>query len=128
MTTATPAPLPAVTRQPVKIRLHADLIERVRYWSEREGLSANEYMALAIEEKVGRANGDFDIPALGIQRMNQLIDEVAAMSTNLHNLETVVTSGFDSILGLTRGDSYLQDADDGELDEPVLPAGFGDDL
>lgn len=127
MTSTVSAP-PAETRQAVKIRLHPDLLARVRYWADRESMSANEYMALAVEEKIGRANGDYDLPALEIQRLNQVVDEFKSLSSNVANLETVVTAGFDSLLGLTRGDSYLQDAEDGELDEPSLPGGLGGGL
>ncbi|MDP9903215.1 hypothetical protein [Arthrobacter bambusae] len=105
----------AAGSQAVKIRVHPDVHERTKYWAQRHGLSANEYMALAVEEKIARENGDYDLPALEIQRMNQLIDQMVAMSSNVQNLETVVVSGFDSLLGLTRGDSnYLLD-EDGEL-------------
>ncbi|HEU5223057.1 MAG TPA: hypothetical protein VFU07_05175 [Candidatus Lumbricidophila sp.] len=109
-------------RRSVKILLHPDTVERGDYWAAREGLSRNEYMALAVEEKIARANGDYDLPVLEIQRLNQLIDEIKAISTNITNLETVTVSGFDSLLGLTRGDSYLLDAEEGELDVPGEPA------
>jgi predicted DNA-binding protein len=121
-------------RLAVKIRLHPDTYERVGYWSDKAGLSANEYMSLAVEEKIARANGDYDLPALEIQRLNQMVDELKALSANVTNIETVVVTGFDSLLGLTRGDSYLQDEDDGELDTDsafgevdadALGAGFG---
>lgn len=108
------------------LRLHPDTVERVKYWAERQGLSVNEYFALAIEEKIGRANGDYDLPNLEAQRLNQLIDVVTALSTNVNNLETVTVSGFDSLLGLTRGDSYLQDEEDGDLDE-ISPETLGID-
>lgn len=97
------------------LRLHPDTVAQVIYWAKKEGLSENEYMVLAIEEKIARANGDYELPTLEQQRLNQLIDEVRALSTNQANLETVITSGFDSLIGLTRGDGYLLDAEDGEL-------------
>ena len=42
-------------------------------------------------------------------RLNQLVDVVALLSSNVKNLESVVVSGFDSLVGLTRGDNYLLD-------------------
>ncbi|SIO89648.1 hypothetical protein BQ8420_22665 [Nocardiopsis sp. JB363] len=67
-------------------------------------------------EKIRRENGDFDVPDLLTARMNQLIDENKALSTNVANLERVITSGLDSLIGLTRGENYLSDQyEDGEL-------------
>jgi len=112
----------AVGPHAVKIRVHPDVHERSKYWAQRHGLSANEYMALAVEEKIARENGDYDLPALEIQRLNQLIDQMAAMSSNVQNLEIVVVSGFDSLLGLTRGDSFYLLDEDGELTTPAVDA------
>jgi hypothetical protein len=107
---------PDRVRKPV--RLHPDTAQRVGYWATKRELSENEYMAVAIEEKIARENGDYELPTLEQYRLNQLIDEVRALSTNAANLEAVVTSGFDSLLGLTRGDSYLLDEENGELGIP----------
>lgn len=99
-----------------KVRLHPDTNQRLDYWRKKRGLASdNEYIALAVEEKIARENGDYNLPTLEIQRLNQIIDEMRANSTNLANLERVVTSGFGSLLGLTRGDSYLLDDESGEL-------------
>lgn len=119
----TPTTQKAGPRIATKIRLHEDTLERAKYWAASGDFpSVNEFMVLAVEEKIARVNGDYDLPALEVQRLNQIIDELRAMSTNVTNLESVVTNGFDSLLGLTRGDSYLQDAEDGELelDEPDI--------
>lgn len=97
------------------LRFHPDTIERVRYWSAKRDVPLNDYLVLAVEEKIARENGDYELPTLEQMRLNQLIDEMRALSTNSANLEKVVTSGFDSLLGLTRGDSYLLDEEDGEL-------------
>lgn len=104
------------------IRLHPDTDARAKYWADREGLSVNEYMAEAVEEKIARQNGDYDLPTLEIQRQNQLIDEMRASSQNIANLERVVLHMANSITGLARGDNYLSDvieAETGELDESV---------
>jgi len=101
-----------------QFRIHTDTLERVKYWRSKRDLTENEYFVLAIEEKIARENGDYDLPTLEIMRLNQLIDEMRANSTNVANLEAIVTSGFASLMGLTRGDSYLLDDDDGELGAP----------
>ncbi|KII27037.1 membrane protein [Arthrobacter sp. AK-YN10] len=96
--------------------MSSDEKQRAEYWAQRRGYpSVNEYYAEAIAEKVRRENLDFDIPDLLTARINQVVDELKALSTNNANLERVVTMGFDSLLGLTRGDNYLLDDENGEL-------------
>jgi len=113
MSDQTTTPVPDRIRK--VIRLHPDTAQHVNYWSAKRELSENEYLVQAVEEKIARENGDYDLPTLELMRLNQLIDEIKALSTNSANLEIVVTTGFDSLLGLTRGDSYLLDDEDGEL-------------
>jgi len=100
------------------IRLHPDTMQQVIYWGLKRDLNENDYMVAAIEEKIARENGDYDLPTLELNRLNQLIDEVSSLSRNAASLEGVVTSGFDSLIGLTRGDSYLLDEENGELSIP----------
>lgn len=103
------------SRERTVIRLHPDTKERAKYWADKANISVNEYMAEAVEEKIRRENGDYALPTLEIGRLNQLIDHMASLSINVGNLELVTTQGFDSLMGLTRGDNYLLDEEDGEL-------------
>lgn len=109
----------AVSRRSVqkKLRLHPDTVAKVKHWAESEGVSETEYMALAVEEKLSRAVGDFDVPNLAVQRLNQAIDELKSIATGQQNLIQVTTTGFESLLGMARGDSYLLDPESGELGE-----------
>lgn len=103
-------------RERVFSRLSSEEKQRAEYWAQKRGFaSVNEYVAEAVAEKIQRESLDFDIPDLLTARINQLIDEVKANSTNTANLERVVTMGFDSLIGLTRGDNYLLDEENGEL-------------
>ncbi len=103
-------------RERVFTRLSRDEKQRAEYWADRrEYDSVNEYIAEAVAEKIERENLDFDIPDILTARINQVIDELKAVSTNTANLERVVTMGFDSLIGLTRGDNYLLDEENGEL-------------
>ncbi|MFF8917470.1 hypothetical protein ACF08M_30220 [Streptomyces sp. NPDC015032] len=103
-------------RQGMFVRLSSDDKQRAEYWADKRGFSSvNEYVAEAVIEKIRRENLDYDLPTLEIARLNELVDQIAALAKNSANLERVVTMGFDSLLGLTRGDSYLLDAEDGEL-------------
>lgn len=103
-------------RERVFSRLSSEEKQRAEYWANKRGYaSVNEYVAEAVAEKIRRESLDFDIPDILTARINQLIDEVKANSTNTANLERVVTMGFDSLIGLTRGDNYLLDEENGEL-------------
>lgn len=103
-------------RERIVSRVHPDLKRRAEYWSQRRGFgSVNDYLAEALDEKIRRENHDYDLPTLEIARLNQLVDELKALSVNTANLERVVTQGFDSLISLTRGDNYLLDEEDGEL-------------
>jgi len=113
-------------RERFPVRLHIDVKARLEYWADKRGYSsANEYVVDAIVEKIRRENQDYDLPTLEIARLNQVVDEMRAMSINVANLERVITSGFDSLIGLTRGDNYLLDAEDGELDVGAQDVGAG---
>ncbi len=103
-------------RQGMFIRLDPDDKQHAKYWADKRGFSSvNEYVAEAVVEKIRRENLDYDLPTLEIARLNELVDQVAALAKNSANLERVVTTGFDSLIGLTRGDNYLLDDEDGEL-------------
>ncbi|UQA91369.1 hypothetical protein [Streptomyces halobius] len=103
-------------RRGMFVRLDPDDKQRAEYWADKRGFSSvNEYVAEAVVEKIRRENLDYDLPTLEIARLNELVDQVAALAKNSANLERVVTTGFDSLIGLTRGDNYLLDDEDGEL-------------
>lgn len=105
----------AEARVRVAVRLRRDTDQRARYWADKANVSVNEYISEALEEKIRRENGDYDLPTLEIARLNQVIDQMAALSTNVANLELVTINGFDSLMGLTRGDNYLLDPEEGEI-------------
>lgn len=90
--------------------------ERVLYWAKKNNLSINELLRDAINLYIAHQNKDYDLPALEIQRLNQLVDQILSLSSNVGSLEKVVTHGFESLIQLTRGDNYLLEEDDGELD------------
>lgn len=77
---------------------------------------ASDFISAATVHYIGFLNQDYDLPALEIQRLNQLIDTITVLSSNVGSLQDVVTHGFDSLWQLTRGSNYLLEIDDsGEL-------------
>lgn len=102
-------------RHRITIRISEDDYERLKYWAAKKQLNVNEYIQDAIDQAIKRENGDYDLPSAETARLNQLIDVVTELSSNVRSLEDVTTSGFDSLLGLTRGDNYLLEHENGEL-------------
>ena len=92
-----------------------DTYERMKYWAQAHGVSVNDYLRDAIDLKIAHENKDFQVPSLLVNRMNQTIDGMAVLSSNVKALERIVTSGFNSLLGLTRGENYLMEDDNGEV-------------
>lgn len=107
------AKMPGIHR--LTLRINEDDYQRLQYWAARRGISANDYMIEALYAQIRRENGDYDIPAAEVARLNQLVDLVTGLSSNIKSLENVTISGFDSLLGLTRGDNYLLEQEDGDI-------------
>lgn len=99
----------------VTATITSEMFERLQYWSDKKGISINQYLNEALEKAIAYENQDYPLPTLEQARLNQLIDAMAVLSQNVKSMEAVVTSGFDSLLGLTRGDNYLLDHEDGEI-------------
>lgn len=97
------------------IRLSDSDFEKVSHWAEKEGKSISEFMAEAATFRMNWLCADYPLAPLEVQRLNQLLDIVTGLSHNIQSLERVTTSGFDSLLGLTRGDSYLLDEDGSDV-------------
>lgn len=111
----TAPPVKPGTTTRVTTTLDSDDFERLKYWAASHEMSINEYIKQAILFKIQWDNQDYKLAPMEIQRMNQLVDVITVLSSNLRSLEQVVVSGFDSLLGLTRGDNYLLEEEDGEL-------------
>ncbi len=84
-----------------------DDYERIKYWAAKKDMSVNEYVRYAVDLTIKRENKDYDLPSLEAARLNQLIDAMNVLSFNVGNLEHMVTTGFDSLLSMTRGENYL---------------------
>ena len=82
---------------------------------ESQKMKQNQFLCEAIDAYIDFLNKNFNIPDLLVQRLNQVIDGMNALSSNVKNLEDITASGFESFIALARGDNYLLDSDDGEL-------------
>ncbi len=86
-----------------------DTMEKIKYWADSKDISINEFVRASVELMIKRCNGDYDLPTLEVARLNQLVDEIRTLSFNVGNLENIVSSGFDNMLRVTRGENYLMD-------------------
>lgn len=91
----------------VTTTLTDDEFNMLQYWAESDGISINEFLRDAIEFRIKWKQKDYPLAPLEIQRVNQLVDAISSLTSNVNSLEQVVVSGFDSLLGLVRGDNYL---------------------
>lgn len=99
----------------ITVTVDDKLYQQLDYWAEKKHISVNQYLKEALESAIAYENQDYPLPTLEQARLNQLIDRIGALESNFKSLESVITSGFDSLLGLTRGDNYLLERDDGEI-------------
>ena len=93
------------------LRFSEEDYERLRYWANRSHISINALILKMLDQWIGIQNGDYELPTLEIQRLNQLVDAVEALRASQRSLESVVISGFDSLVSMTRGDNYILEHD-----------------
>lgn len=92
-----------------------DEYERLKYWAAKHDVSINDYIRDSIQFMIRYENKDYDLAPLEIQRLNQLVDVITTLSSDVKSLEDIAVSGFDSLLNLTRGDNYLLEGEDGNI-------------
>lgn len=95
----------------VSTRVSAEDYARVAYWADIHGESVSDYLRRAIETQIAFENHDYDLPAIEAQRLNQLVSMMEELIRSNESLANIINSGFESLLGLTRGDSYLNSYD-----------------
>lgn len=93
----------------ISVRVSPDDYERLSYWAKRHDMTLSDYLYDAIETMLALENGDLDLPQVGMQRLSQVTEALTALEKSNESLEQVVTKGFESLMGLTRGSAYLAD-------------------
>ncbi len=97
----------------VTATVDAKTYERLQFWADQKDISINQFLNDAIDLAIDYENKRFPMSTLEMARMDQMIDCMNSLTSNVNSLEKVITSGFESLLGLTRGDNYLLDYDEG---------------
>ena len=89
------------------LRLSDELKGQMSYWASKENVSDAEFVRLCISEKLERSNGDFDVPSLGLARLNQLVDVVEGLRVEQANFQAMLSSVLSSFTALVHGDDYF---------------------
>lgn len=97
------------------MRLYQDDYNMLVYWSEQFGMDRTEFLLASMHHYIRWRNQDYDLPTAEVQRLNQMIDAVNNLAVRQESLEKTAISGFNSMLGIIRGDNYLVDEEDGSL-------------
>lgn len=88
----------------VTLRFSDKELGKLDYWAEREGMDRVDFIMEAVERYAGIESGNYQLPSLEIQRLNQLVEIIKSLSQDIGSLETIVTNGFASLTGLARGE------------------------
>lgn len=93
-----------------------DMHVQLQYWANKKGISVNQYLYEALERAIAWENQDYPLPTLEAARLNQLVELIGGLKADINNLQNMTNTGFDSLLTLTKGDNYLLDTDDGDIE------------
>lgn len=97
------------------LRLHEGQMEELEYWSEKQQLSKSEFLTEAMYHYIAWVNSDYDLPTAEVARLNQMLESMESLVVSNRNLENTVINGFDSLIGLTKGDNYLTVDESGDI-------------
>lgn len=97
------------------MRMYPQDFEALAYWSKQYGVDRTEFLVTAMHHYIKWKNQDFDIPTAEIQRLNQMTDAVNSLISSQDALQKTVVQGFDTILGMSHGPSYLNEDETGDL-------------
>ena len=90
--------------------------ERLNFWADAEGVSINQFLNEAIDLAIDFKNHRYPMTTIMEARVNQLVDAVERNTSELRALSRTAVSGFESLVGLTRGDNYLLENESGEIE------------
>lgn len=101
------------TDKRITATLDIDTYDKIVYIAEKQNISLSDVLRDAIDLKIRYENEDYyPLAKLEAERMNQLVDHIGILSSNVKNLETLTIEGFSSLINITKGDNYLFDEDE----------------
>lgn len=88
--------------------IDANVYDKLQYIADKKGVSLSDILRDAIDLKIRYENEDYyPLAKLEAERINQLVDHISILSSNIKNLENLTIEGFSSLINITRGDNYL---------------------
>lgn len=88
--------------------IDTDVYDKLQYIADKKGVSLSDIFRDAIDLKIRYENEDYyPLAKLEAERINQLVDHISILSSNIKNLENLTIEGFSSLINITRGDNYL---------------------
>ena len=100
----------------VTATIDVDTYDKMQYIADKKNISISEFLRDAIDLKIRYENEDYyPLAKIEAQRINQIVDHISVLSSNIRNLENVTIEGFSSLLNLTKGDNYLYDEEEDVL-------------
>lgn len=101
------------TDRRVTATLDKKTFDKLAYACENKGISLSEALREAIDLFIRYENEDYyPLARLEAERINQIVDYLALLSSNVKNLENVTIEGFSSLINITKGDNYLFDEEE----------------
>lgn len=104
-----------VRNRKMSLRLTELEHQRLTHYAEKWGMSKTELLLDGVDHYIKWVNSDYDLPTAETARLNQLIDAVDRLSVNAQNTEKTMVSGFNTILGLSKGENMFSEPEEGEL-------------
>lgn len=99
------------------ITLDDDTIKEIELLVKKRDMNnISEWINWAIDNGISEEHGQYGIAGLTAQRINQLQDSIVEMSKSIDNLSDLVIGLSRMMNNLLAGSSYLNDADDDDVD------------
>lgn len=96
----------------VTLRLPAEDYDKLTALAEHNKLSINKFVSDIIDFYQLTHYGNYELPSLEIQRLNQIVERLDRLELSHKTLTKIVVDSFSDLLKLTHGDNYLLEAEE----------------
>lgn len=100
----------------LSLRVDTDLLDKIKHFSYKEGISSNQWIEDAINHYINWINDDYDVPTASVQRINQILDLLAQNGELLKINQQYMKTGFKTIISSVSDKGYLEDVSDDDTD------------
>ena len=100
----------------ISLRVDTDLLDKIKHFSYKEGISSNQWIEDAINHYINWINEDYDVPTASVQRINQILDLLVQNGELLKANQQYMKTGFETIISSVSDKGYLEDVSDDDTD------------